>query len=698
MFRAPLRLRFLPLAALLALAAAASGCGSSSTGKAESVAAFAGAAGGPGFFDGSPADPVRFDSPEAVAVTTTGDIFVADTENHVIRKIDDAGNVTAFAGSFGAAGSDDGTGAAARFDSPTGIVAVGVILFVCDTGNHTIRRISVAGEVTTVAGTPGTAGFADNAAGPGGVLFSSPGGITSDGALLSTRLFVADTGNHRIRRLFLSGATETIAGSGTPGFADNPAGLSARFDSPGGVAFDGSALFVADTLNHAIRRITPAAVGGNVDTLAGDGVPGFIDDTSGLSARFSSPRSLIFAGGVLFVADAGNHVVREVDTTNFGFTTTLAGSPQVPGFADGSGAAAGLRGPAGLGIQSGVSSLFFLADKGNHLVRQVTVAGDVTTVAGTAPHAGSANGPGDAARFDGPAGAAVIGDNVFVADTNNHTIRKITSAGDVTTLAGLAGTPGTTDDPPRFRFPGGVAALGSDLFVADSRNHTIRKVTAAGVVTTLAGSPGATGVVDDTGSAARFNNPQGIVALGGDLYVADTGNHTVRKVTAAGVVTTLAGLGGTPGSTDGTGGVGGTARFDSPQGIAAIGTNLFVADTGNHTVRRVTTPSGLVTTFAGSAGEAGFADAQGDSARFSSPAGIGAIGSVLYVADPGNHAVRTISTTRTVRTFAGSPDAATTRDGDASAALLNAPAGVAGVEGTLYFTDTNENVVRKILF
>src|SRR4030042_982380 len=161
----------------LAFALATSGCGDTNVGKAESVAALAGAAGGPGFFDGSASDPVRFDSPYAVAVTATGDRFVADMKNHVIRKVDATGRGSTFAGAFGVAGSADGTGTAARFNLPSGIVAVGTTLYVCDTGNHTIREIvSTSGLVTTVAGTPGVPGAIDNTP-PGNVLFSPPPGL-----------------------------------------------------------------------------------------------------------------------------------------------------------------------------------------------------------------------------------------------------------------------------------------------------------------------------------------------------------------------------------------------------------------------------------------------------------------------------------------------------------------------------------------
>lgn len=686
------------LVIIFVVCTAFAGCGdNNSSGKAESVAALAGGAGGPGFFDGSPSAPVRFDSPSGVAVTTTGDRFVADTENQVIRKIDASGNVTTFAGAFGVPGSADGTGSEARFNMPSGITAVGTVLFLCDTGNHTIRRVSASGVVTTLAGSPGVPGAVDNTVGAF-VRFSSPKGITSDvlpgGSSLTPTLFVADTGNHKIRRMSTSGATTTIAGSGTPGFVDGT-GASASFFSPEGVTFDGSSVFVADTGNHAIRQVTLTASVGDVTTLAGDGTPGFIDNTSGASAQFSSPVSLASVGSDLYVSDTGNHVIRKVNTTNLGFTTTLAGTPQVAGSADGTGGLARFDSPEGIASDGLSLASLYLADTGNHTVRRVTLGGSVTTVAGNPPQAGSADLQGDAARFRAPAGVVVIGDDVFVADTENHTIRKIDSAGIVTTIAGAAGTPGSTDTPPRFQFPGGITVLGGELYVTDSGNNTIRRVTTAGVVTTIAGNPGSTGSADGSGTTALFNNPQGIVALGGDLYVADFGNNTIRKVSTGGNVTTIAGSAGNPGSADGTATV---ARFRSPLGIATLGTSLYVADSGNNTIRKVLVPSGATSTFAGSAGQAGFVDDSGASARFSSPDGIAGVGSGLYVTDRGNHAVRRISTSSKVTTFVGDPGSATTRNGDPGTALLNAPAGITGVEGTIYFTDINENVVRKILF
>ncbi len=204
---------------------------------------------------------------------------------------------------------------------------------------------------------------------------------------------------------------------------------------------------------------------------------------------------------------------------------------------------------------------------------------------------GSVNGSGTDAQFNSPSSVTVDSSgNVYVADTTNHTIRKISPSTAVTTLAGSAGLPGSTDGTgasARFSAPWGVAVDSSGfVYVADTNNKTIRKITPGGTVTTLAGLAGSAGSADGTGSGARFGNPHGVaVDSAANVYVADTGNNTIRRITSAGVVTTLAGLAGTFGSADGTGG---SARFYAPASIAADDAgNLYVADAGNNTMRKI---------------------------------------------------------------------------------------------------------------
>lgn len=321
--------------------------------------------------------------------------------------------------------------------------------------------------------------------------------------------------------------------------------------------------------------------------------------------------------------------------------TTLAGSASGAGSNDATGSAARFNQPTSVATDN--AGNVFVADSDNNRIRKITSAGVVTTFAGSGI-IGSADGTGSAAQFKHPTGVAVDGlGNVYVADYGNHMIRKITAAGAVTTLAGTAGTAGSSDGTGTaalFDYPEGVAVDGSgNVYVADSYNNTIRKITAAGVVTTLAGTAHSTGSNDGTGSVAHFFGPYSVAVDGsGSVYVADYGNHAIRKITSGGVVTTLAGLAGSDGSTDSTGSL---ARFFSPAGIAVdtLG-NVFVADSGNHTVRKITS-GGVVTTLAGLTGNTGSADGTGSTARFFGPTGLAVDGAGhVYVADFGNNTIR----------------------------------------------------------
>jgi sugar lactone lactonase YvrE len=310
------------------------------------------------------------------------------------------------------------------------------------------------------------------------------------------------------------------------------------------------------------------------------------------------------SSGNVFVADRLNHTIRKI--TAAGVVTTLAGQSGVSGSVDGNGSSARFYIPTGLAVDS-IGNVY-VADTGNHTIRKITAGGAVTTFAGQSGVSGSTDATGSSARFNNPKGVAVDSSgNIYVADYFNHTIRKITPAGLVTTFAGMAGTNGSSDGigtSARFFYPSGLTVdSGDNVYVADNSNHTIRKITSAGLVTTLAGMAGTSGYIDSGGTGARFNSPTGVTVDGsGNVYVADTMNHTIRTVTPAGVVSTLAGSSvGTSGSADGTGSA---ARFNSPTGVTVDGNNnIYVADTVNNTIRRITF-GGVVTTLAGYSGPA----------------------------------------------------------------------------------------------
>ena len=308
------------------------------------------------------------------------------------------------------------------------------------------------------------------------------------------------------------------------------------------------------------------------------------------------------------------------------------------------------------------SGNIYVADTNNHAIRKITPAGVVTTFAGSPGNSGSTNGTGSAARFYLPNGICIDGaDNLYIADTYNSTIRKITAGAVVTTVAGVAGVIGHADGSgptAKFNLPRGIASdPAGTLYVADTNNSTIRQIIGT-TVTTIAGLALSGGWVDGTGSAARFNSPFGICTDGvGGLYVSDTVNNTIRHVTSSAVVTTYAGLHNTPGSADGTGS---SARFEWTLHLSIDGSgNVYVCDSGA-TIRKIA-PGGVVTTFAGTYNSQGVADGIGAAARFNfGPTPGGGEGGCyndssgnIYVADTNNHTIRKITPTADVMTIAG---------------------------------------------
>ena len=322
--------------------------------------------------------------------------------------------------------------------------------------------------------------------------------------------------------------------------------------------------------------------------------------------------------------------------------------------------------------------------------------------AGVPTQFGSSDGTGSAAGFYAPAGVAVdSAGNVYVADTSNGIIRKITSAGLVSTLAGTAGFSGTSDGTgpaARFSQPTGVAVDPSGkVYVADRANSLIRLVTASGQVSTFAGSPGAAGSSDGQGARASFNLPSGVaVDASGNGYVADTANDTIRLISPAGLVSTLAGRAGTAGSTNGSGS---SASFFQPQGLAVdVFGNVYVADTGNSIIRQIT-PAGLVSTVAGTANLRGSTDGPRSIALFSNPVGV-AIDSLgnLYVADSGNDTLRKIDNLGVVSTLAGVAGVGGSVLPGPLPAQLDSPQGIALDPATGGLMATSLNAVLAVQF
>jgi sugar lactone lactonase YvrE len=642
---------------------------------------------------GNPGTATEINSPAGVAFDAAGNVYVANTGDNTIRRVAPGGAVTILAGSPGLTGSADGPGSTARFNGPRGVAVDGVgNVYVADTGNEIIREISPAGVVTTLAGAPGQSGDLD---GPGGsACLFNPEGVAVDSL---GNLYVADTGNNAVREITPAGVVSTLAGldtqspyegSGSSGAYADGTGTAARFNNPTSVAVDGAGnVYVADALNDTIRKIAPGRV---VTTLAGsfasdaDGnATGGSADGTGSAAQFNIPTGVAVDGaGNVYVADWGNETVRQI--TSGGVVTTLAGAADQVGSVNGAGIASRFCDPTALAVDG--AGNVYVADTGNSLIRRITADGAVTTFAGAAP--GSADGAGAAAQFNDPKGMAIDGvGNVYVTDTDNDTIREITSAGVVTTRSGTPGLSGSTDGSAGaalFNHPSGVALdRAGNLYVADAGNNTIRRISTAGLVTTLAGKAGQAGSDDGAGGAASFSNPAAVAVDGaGNVYVADCDNNEIRKVTPAGIVTTL---------------VAGSGGLDDPQGVALDSAgNVYVASSGNGSIEKVT-PAGVVTVFAGIPFVPGSADGDAITARFDHPGSLAVDGAgFVYVTDSGNDTIRVIAPTGTVTTLAGTAGLSGISDGTGAAALFNQPQGIAvDAADNVYVADTDSSTIRR---
>ena len=532
---------------------------------------------------------VKFYKAQHMATDAAGNIYVLDPYSCLVRKLTPAAVSSTLAGSVCSGAMADGQGSAVSFAMLSGMTIDSAgNLYIAD--EHTIRKLTPAGVVTTMAGKRGVSAADD---GPGtNARFFWPSGLATDN---TGNVYIADSYNHSIRKMTPAGAVTTIAGrAGETGSVDGTVAAS-RFNTPRAVAVDTAGnIYVADTFNSVIRKITQA---GMVSTVAGSSGQVGIDDGTGAAARFAQPMAIIGdSAGNLYVADAGNFNVRKINAA--GVVTTLAGAVNVRYALDGVGAAAGFYAPGNLAAD--INGNLYLNDymDRQHIVRKVTPEGVVSTIAGLA------------ANFDQIGGLATdVNGNVYVADTIG-TIRQINPAGVITPVAGVERKYGLVDgkgSEARFSSPNGIVNMGNgDMLVADMVNQAIRKVSATGQVSTYASIPlaqAASFKPYGEGRGTPYVSNGMAMDSSGNLYVADGGSHVIFKVSSAGVSSVFAGVNYQAGSADGTGAA---ARFSRPQGLT-IDTkgNLYVADTDNHTVRKIT-PAGVVTTLIGIAGQEGF--------------------------------------------------------------------------------------------
>lgn len=577
-------------------------------------------------------------------------------------------------------------------------------IYITEPERHRVRRVHPAtGIIETIAGI-GSKGYTGDGGPAVLAQLAYPTGAVPDGA---GNIYVCDQSNHRIRKIDVNGVITTVAGSGLRGFADGPA-LQAQFYFPRSIAVDALGnVLIADPYNHRIRYLDVQR--NEVTTVAGTGAAGYNgDDQPATAAKLNFPSG-VWAGprGSFFIADTNNARVREV--TSSGFIRTVAGDG-TPGFAgDGEPAtAARLNKPSS--VHGTAAGELMIVDRGNHRLRKVGQGGVITTVAGTGIAGYNGDGiPGPEAQLNDPSGVAVGPDGTcIIADQDNMRVRELPDCkGTIETIAGVPADFNGDGWPAAlglFKGPFGVASDGAgNTYVADPSAHRVRRIDAAGIITTFAGT-GIAGFSGDGGPAeeAALKLPYRVAADGaGNVFVLDVGNLRVRRVDArTGIIQTVAGNGQSGSSGDG--GPATAASFIFPLGLAvdSVGT-FYVADASARRVRKVM--NGVIQTIAGTGvatdsidGPGGNpADDLGDlgpatAATFSSPADV-AVDSFgyIYIADQSAHRVRVIDPAGTITTLAGTgvrtgaidgPGGNPTddlNDGAApTAASLNGPVGV----------------------
>ncbi len=730
--------------------------------------------------DNGPAISASLYYPQGVAVDSSGNIFIADYYNHRIRKVNTSGTITTVAGN-GTAGysGDNGPAATAGLNTPGGVAVDSAgNLYIADTRNHRIRKVNTSGTITTVAGNGTPAYSGDNGPATSASLYY-PFGVAVDS---SGEIYIADEFNHRIRRVNPSGTIITVAGNGTATYSgDNGPATSASLYYPIGVTVDSSGnIYIADQYNNRIRKVNAS---GTITTVAGNGAGGYSGDNGpATSARLTYPEGVaVDSTGDLYIADSGNHRIRKVTS---GTITTVAGNG-TPAYSGDNGPATSASLYFPLGVTVDLSGNIFIADYYNSRVRMVTssIYSCIGQLDGTFCNDNNACTTNDVCSNGTCAGTPIIcndnntcttdtcntatgcvytpkscdDNNACTTDTCNpatgtctHTavvcndnnacttdtcntatgcvytpidcndnnacttdscnpttgvcVYTLLNQNEITTVAGngtmgYSGDNGPATSASLYNAEGVAVDSSGNIYIADYGNSRIRKVNTSGTITTVAGN-GTAGYSGDNGPAtsASINYPTGVaVDSSGNIYIADYGNSRIRKVNTSGTITTVAGN-GTAGYS-GDNGPAISANLNRPIGVAVDSSgNIYIADSYNQRIRKVAT-SGTITTVAGN-GTAGYSGDNGPatSASLNHPIGVTVDSSGnICIADYGNHRIRKVNTSGTITTVAGNGTAGYSGDnGPAISASVN-PTGVAvDLSGNIYIADYSNSRVRMV--
>ena len=663
--------------------------------------------------DGISATAAKLNKPTGVCLDTAGNLFIADQDNHRVRMVDTGGTITTVAGSGAQGYNGDGISAtAAKLNKPEDVhVDAAGNLYIADRDNSRIRKVDTEGIITTVAGS-GAQGYNGDGISATVAQLNKPTGVQVDGF---GNLYIADKDNKRVRRVDAGGTIQTVAGTGGSGYnGDGITAVTATLDRPNGIYVDAAGdLYIAETdTNMRVRRVDSGT--GIITTLAGSGVEGYWGDVlPPTQAQIRAPKDVYVDGtGNLYIADTDNNRVRKVHAAT-GFITLVAGNGAAGYSEDGVDATTTkINKPEGVWADAGGN--VYVADTGNNRIRRVDAGtGIITTAAGngSAGYAGD-GGPAADAAMKAPRDVFLDDqENMYIADTDNHMVRMVVKdSGKIYTIIGSTSGGYMGDDVPAVNTPlfepeGLSRDPAGNTFIADTANHRIRRVDAVtGIITTVVGT-GAGEYSGDGGFAimAGIREPEDVyVDTSGNLFIADTQNHRIRKVDGeTGIITTVAGNGSRGYSGDGY--LATEAQINKPGSVFVDdGGNIFIADTENSCIRKVAADTGIITTVAGIGGAAGFGGDGGmaTSAMVRKPTGVWVdrYGN-LFIADTDNNRIRKVaSDTGIITTVAGNGSAGYAGDGrSATLTLLNKPGGVAvDYYGSILIADTENHRTRKV--
>ncbi len=651
--------------------------------------------------DGGQATAAVLNTPTGVAVDGAGNIYIADQGNSRIRKINTSGIITTYAGNGTAGFSGDGgqaTDAKLNLPSAVAIDAAGN-LYIADFSNNRIRKVAVSGIITTIAGN-GIVGYLGDGAPATVGEMTNPTGVAVDAG---GNVYIADKGNNRIRKVNTSGIMTTVAGNGAAGFSgDGSAATNARLHQPKGVAVDvlGN-MYIADEINSCVRIVNPTGI---IYTFAGKDTAGFSGDGGPATlAKISNPVAVTTdATGNVFLTDQVNYRIREINTS--GIINTVAGNGS-PGFSgDGGPATAGEIFMA-VGTAVDAAGNLYIADQSNNRIRKVTTSGIISTIAGCSLTSIGDGGPATAGQLMKPQDVAFdAAGNVYIADVMDNRIRKVSTSGIITTFAGNGVAAFSGDGGPAtaasLNYPNSLAVDGAgNLIITDNLNFRIRVVNTAGIISTYAGT-GSYPYNGDGGPATAANmDPVGVAVDGsGNIYISDRANLRIRKVNTSGIISTIAGTGYFGHSADGIPAT--NAGLDNNLfGIASdVAGNVYIAENGNHKIRKIDI-AGTITTVAGN-GTGGYGGDGGPatdaSLNYPQSISVDAYGNLLIC--DWNQYVRAVDVSGMISTLAGNGTYGYSGDGGpaTAAAFWGAIGARVNSAGNVYVADHGNRVIRKI--